>query len=209
MLVWTQTRGLLNVLQLVFGLTYTNLSVYLRFGVRLFVKTFRDDLLARVSIPSADKIKSFKEAFAAWHLILIDCWVTMDGLKLFLQQSGNAIIQERYYNGWMHDHYVTSVFCFCPDGTIPIAFFNVPGSAHDSQVVEYGNIYGKLEDVLRLTGAKCCVNSAFGNMNREYLYKSTQDLFGSLVLTRHERKLELQKKGRQHWHNRQLNGGCA
>ncbi len=30
--VWAQTRGLLNVLQLVFGLTYTNLSVYLRFG---------------------------------------------------------------------------------------------------------------------------------------------------------------------------------
>ncbi len=42
-LVWTQTRGLLNVLQLVFGLTYTNLSIYLRFGVRIFVKTFRDD----------------------------------------------------------------------------------------------------------------------------------------------------------------------
>ena len=27
-LVWTQTRGSLNVLQLVFGLTYSNLSVY-------------------------------------------------------------------------------------------------------------------------------------------------------------------------------------
>ena len=33
-LVWTRTRGPLNVLQLVFGLTYTNLSVYLRFGIR-------------------------------------------------------------------------------------------------------------------------------------------------------------------------------
>jgi hypothetical protein len=29
-LVWTRTRGALNVLQLVFGLTYTNLSIYLR-----------------------------------------------------------------------------------------------------------------------------------------------------------------------------------
>jgi hypothetical protein len=53
------------VLQLVFGLTYTNLSKYLRFGVRLFVETFRDNPLARVSIPSAEEIKSFKEAFAA------------------------------------------------------------------------------------------------------------------------------------------------
>jgi hypothetical protein len=87
-----QTRGSLNVLQLVFGMTYTNLSVYLRFGVRLFVKTFREDPLARVSIPSMDEIKSLTEAFAAQHSLLTDCWVTMDGLKLFLQQSGNAII---------------------------------------------------------------------------------------------------------------------
>jgi hypothetical protein len=105
-----QTRGLLNVLQLVFGLTYTNLSVYLRFGVHLFIETIRDNLHAQVSIPSTEKIKSFKEAFASWHPFLTDCWATMDGLKLFLQQSGNADIQECYYNGWAHDHYVTSIF---------------------------------------------------------------------------------------------------
>ncbi len=45
-LVWTQTRGLLNALQLVFGLTSTNLFVFLRFGVHLFVKMFSDDPLA-------------------------------------------------------------------------------------------------------------------------------------------------------------------
>jgi hypothetical protein len=58
-----------------------------------------------------------------------------------------------------------------PDGTIPIAFFNVPGLAHNSQVAKYGNIYGKLEDVFRSTGAKCCVDLALGQVNREYLYK--------------------------------------
>jgi hypothetical protein len=39
-LVWTQMRVSLNVLQLMFGLTYTNLSVYLRFGIRLVVEVF-------------------------------------------------------------------------------------------------------------------------------------------------------------------------
>ncbi len=39
-LVWMRTRGLLNVLQLVVGLTYSNLSVYLRFGICLIIKTF-------------------------------------------------------------------------------------------------------------------------------------------------------------------------
>ena len=83
-----------------------------------------------------------------------------------MQSAGHADIQERYYNGWTHDHYVTSVFCFCPDGTIPIAFFNVPGSVHDSQVAKFGNIYDKLEGVFLSTGAKSCVDSAFGNVNR-------------------------------------------
>jgi hypothetical protein len=103
-LVWTCTRGLLNVLQLVFGLTYTNLSVYLRFGIRLIVNTFRDDPLARVSIPSAEEVETFKANFAVCHPLLNDCWAKMDGLKLYLQQSGNDEIQEWYYNGWTHNH---------------------------------------------------------------------------------------------------------
>ena len=193
-LIWTRTRGPLNVLQLVFGLTLTNISVYLRFGIHLIVETFRDDPLASVRIPSAEKIETFKAAFAAQHPLLNDCWATMDGLKLYLQQSGNTNIQELFYNGWTHDHYVTSVFCFCPDGTIPIAFFNISGSVHDSQVAEFGEIYDKLEDVYLLTGAKCCVDSAFNNVSRDYLYKSCQDLLGSSAPTRRERILDLQKK---------------
>lgn len=191
-LVWTRTRGSMNVLQLVFGLTYSNLSVYLRFGIRLIVEIFSDDPLARVAIPSNDEIESFKAAFAERHPILNDCWATMDGLKLYLQQAGQGEIQERFYNGWTHDHYVTSVFCFCPDGTIPIAFFNVPGSVHDSQVAELGRIYHKLEQVYERTGGKCCVDSAFGNLERDYLLKSGQDLLGSSAPTRREQSREHQ-----------------
>jgi hypothetical protein len=121
-LVWTRTQGSLNVLQLVFGLTYSNLSVYLRFRIRLIVDFFHNDPLAHVSIPSAEVINEYKAAFGARHPLLHDCWATMDRLKLHLQQSRNRAIQERFYNGWTHDHYVISVFCFCPNGTIPIAF---------------------------------------------------------------------------------------
>lgn len=191
-LVWTRTRGSLNVLQLVFGLTYSNLSVYLRFGIRLIVEIFHNDPLARVSIPSAEVINEYKAAFGTRHPLLHDCWATMDGLKLHLQQSGNTAIQERFYNGWTHDHYVTSVFCFCPDGTIPIAFFNVPGSVHDSQVAELGNIYAKLEEVYNSTGGKCCVDSAFSNHKKDYLLKSGQDLLNTSAPTRREQRIELQ-----------------
>jgi hypothetical protein len=103
-LVWMRTRGALNVLQLVFGLTYSNLSVCLRFGIWLIVETFCNDPFARVAIPLREELKIFKVAFSVRHPLLNDCWATMDGLKLYLQASGNLDIQERFYNGWMHDH---------------------------------------------------------------------------------------------------------
>jgi hypothetical protein len=184
----------MNVLQLVFGLTYTNLSVYLRFGIRLIVKIYGGDPLARVSLPSAEDIATYMSTFGERHPLLNDCWTTMNGLKLYLQASGNLEIQERFYNGWTHDHYVTSVFCFFPNRTIPIAFFNVPGSIHNSQVAEMGQIYWKLEKAYEKTGGKCCVDLAFSNADRQYIYKSCQDLLESSAPTQAERKMEFQKK---------------
>ena len=180
-LMWTRFKGSLNVLQLGFGHTYSYLCVYLRFDIHIFVNTFRNDPLARVSIPSREETDSFQAVFAEQHPLLNNCWAT-NGLKLYLQLVGHADIQGRFYNGWTHDHYVTSVFCFCLDGTIPIAFFNVPGSVHYSQVAEYGNLS---------TGAKCCVDSAFGNVLREFLFKSCQDHLGSSAPTRELRKLDV------------------
>jgi hypothetical protein len=86
------------------------------------------------------------------------------------------LIQERFYNGWTHDHYVSSVLCFCPDGTIPIAYINIPGSVHDSQIADYGNIYEKLQSVYERDGAQCTMDSAYGNVSQNFLIKSLQDL---------------------------------
>ncbi len=55
-LVWTRTRGPLNVLQHVFGLTFSDLSVYLRFEICLIVEIFHDDPMAPVSLPSTEDI---------------------------------------------------------------------------------------------------------------------------------------------------------
>ncbi len=62
----------------------------------------------------------------------------------------------------------------------------------DSQVAELGKIYSKLEHVYETTGGKFCVDSAFGNMERDFLLKSGQDLLGSSAPTRHEQNLEHQ-----------------
>jgi hypothetical protein len=67
--------------------------------------------------------------------------------------------------------------CFCLDGMIPTVFCNIPGAVHDSQVANYGDIYNKLELVVYLQdSAKCTVDSAFGNVSREFLIRSSQEL---------------------------------
>ena len=193
-IVWTHTRGSLTALQLIFGMTCSNLCMYLRFGRRVIVEALKSDPLAKIAIPSNEEITSYKEAVGAIYPLLYDVWSTMDGLKLYLQQSGNTEIQARFYNGWTHVHYVTSVFVFCPDGTILIAFFNVPGSVHDSQVAHWGMVYDELGAIYDETGGKYTVDSAFGKVNRPFLIKSLQDYLVLTMPTCQEQWLDLQRK---------------
>jgi hypothetical protein len=47
-LAWTRTRGLLMALQLIFGMTYTNLNDYLLFAKRIIVMVLRERPMAKV-----------------------------------------------------------------------------------------------------------------------------------------------------------------
>ena len=120
-LAWTRLRGSSIALQLVFGMTGSRVSKWLRFGRRLLIMILSNHNDAAVRIPSAVTIEGYKAAVQLRHPSLTDVWCTMDGLKLFLEQCGDTVIQNMFYNGWTHDHYVSSVLVFCPDGTIPIA----------------------------------------------------------------------------------------
>ena len=61
---------------------------------------------------------------------------------------------------------------FCPNGTILICCYNVPGTVHTSTIAVIGNIYNKLEEVYNTTGGKCTVDSAFARNNNPFLTKS-------------------------------------
>ncbi len=54
-LAWTRTRGSLMALQLIFGITYTNLDDCLLFGKQIIVMLLREDELASVRVPSSKK----------------------------------------------------------------------------------------------------------------------------------------------------------
>ena len=193
-LAWTRTRGSLAVLQMIFGMSMTNLSTYLRFGRRIVIEVFKNDPMATIRLPTTIEMQQYTDAISAKHPHLGNhkVWCTVDGLKLMLEQAPNTLIQEQFYNGWTHDHYVTSVLCFCPDGTIPIAAFNMPGSFHDSTVAEYGGVYAKLEAMFGKYGVKCTADSAFSGRSYPFLIKSSQDP----LLARGETQAEIEEQVR-------------
>jgi hypothetical protein len=89
---------------------------------------------------------------------------------------------------------VSSVLVFYPDGTIPIAFFNIPGSVHDRQVAHWGRVYDKLGTVYQETGRNFTVDSAVGKVIHLFFVKSLQDYLVSSALTCQEQRLDIQRK---------------
>ena len=174
-LAWTRTRGSLMHLQMCFGMTMTNLAMYLRFGRRIIVEILSRNKFAKIALPSPEKIEQYKTIIQSRYPLLEDVWTAMDGLKTPIQQSGSSRKQSYFYNGWKHNHFVTSVFCFCPDGTIPIAHMNLPGATHDSTIADWGGIYNKLQQVYNENGGICCVDSAFRMRDAPYIIKSSQN----------------------------------
>eukprot|EP00957_Ditylum_brightwellii_P135700 10348719-Ditylum_brightwellii.AAC.1 len=112
---------------------------------------------------------------------------TMDGIKLYLQQTGDVKIQECFYNGWRHDHYVTNAFMFTPVGMIRLMVINLPGDTHDLTAANYGIIYKKLEGFFKKYSGKCVVDFSFSLLRRSYLLKSSridvtsEDAYGMML----------------------------
>ena len=103
-LAWTRLRGSTTALQLVFGMTGSRISKWLRYGRRLLILILCNHPDAAVRIPSAARIRQYKASIILRFPSLLDVWCTMDGLKLYLQQSGDSDMQNLFYNGWTHDH---------------------------------------------------------------------------------------------------------
>ena len=146
-LAWTRTRGGRFALHMIFGMTATNFAMYVKFGLRIIVKCLNKHKDAKIQIPNDVKLYDLASCVKAQYPDLDDVWCTMDGLKSPIQAAPDTEIQKMFYNSWQSGHYVTHVFVFAADGTIPICCFNLPGSTHDSTAADSGFIYDKLEKV--------------------------------------------------------------
>ena len=175
-LAWTRTRGATWVLSMLFGVSSSPLSLWLRFGRRVINRILHNHPDARVRFPDDATIQKWKEAIVAKYDALTNVYAAVDGLKLYLQQAGDDRIQNYFYNGWQCDHYVSNLFCFAPDGTIPACTLDCPGVCHDSDIACIGGMYELLQRNFDRNGGMVVMDSAFHKSGYPYIIKSGQEI---------------------------------
>ena len=81
------------VQQIIFGMTATSVSLYLRFGRRILIEALKREPIAAIKFPRFESICTYQAAIREKHPSLDVVWCCMlDGLKLYLQQAGDATI---------------------------------------------------------------------------------------------------------------------
>ena len=70
-LMLTCMRGSIFSLQMIFGMPFTNIAMYLCYGRRVIVEIFQNGPLAQIKIPSsAEQIQYYKDVIGEKHLML-------------------------------------------------------------------------------------------------------------------------------------------
>ena len=176
LLVYNRTTVPNFMLSVLFGVTGTAVTVYIRFARSIVIHLLSNHPLAQITLPTNEKVAEYKQAIAAKYPLLENVYCVCDGLRISIQAAGQPHVQRRYYNGWQKEHCIANIFVFAPDGTIIAAVLNCPGCMHDSQVAELGFVYAKLEEVYERVpgGAKCVMDSAFSSVGKPYVLKSIQ-----------------------------------
>ena len=165
---------------ILFGITGSTLSDWLRFGhccLNLVLYIHED---ARIAMGPGVKIEMWKEAIATKLSDLDGVYLAVDVLKILLQEPGDDRIQNYFYNGWTNDHYVSSLFAFAPDGKIPACVLDAPGSLHDSTVADFGGLYTLLTSIFDHNGGKVVMDSAIARTNYKFIIKSGQEVCSDL-----------------------------
>jgi hypothetical protein len=82
----------------------------MRFGRRLLLRVLQEDPNGAVVMPDDDKIDRSVLSINEKYPGLYNCWGAMDGLKLRVEKAGDYQIQNLFFNGWQHDHYISNLF---------------------------------------------------------------------------------------------------
>lgn len=81
---------------LIFGITGSICSMFLRFGLCIFIRALARDPKSSIRMLSNDEISTFQSAISQKHSMLSDVYAVADGLKLYFEQKSNSMIQNSF-----------------------------------------------------------------------------------------------------------------
>lgn len=103
-------------LQQIFAIIPTTCSRYIQFSLTLLLRTLRSMHDARISWPKAEEFPDLTALVQTRHPHLIGAFGTTDGLNILSQTSEDLEVENSTYNGWLHDHFISSVLAFAATG---------------------------------------------------------------------------------------------
>ncbi|KAF4613306.1 hypothetical protein D9613_011207 [Agrocybe pediades] len=115
----------------IFALIPSTVSRYIKFSLSILLKVLWTIPEGRIVWPEGDEFQANNDLVLDRHPLLTGAFGTMDGLNVMVQESAIEEIENVTFNGWLHEHFVSSVFAF-----------GASGSWHDARVAH--PIYEKL-----------------------------------------------------------------
>lgn len=100
----------------IFAVIPTTVSRYINFALTLLLTVLRIMPDASIQWLAGDEFQENNALIVARHPLLTGAFGSMDGLNLMVQTSADQEIENATYNGWLHEHFVSSVFAFGATG---------------------------------------------------------------------------------------------
>ncbi|KAJ7192487.1 hypothetical protein GGX14DRAFT_406285 [Mycena pura] len=104
-------------LQQIFALIPTSVTRYIIFGLHILLKVLQKLPEARINWPrTVDDFEELNSLIVARHSRLAGAFASIDGLNLPVETAEDEELENATYNGWLCDHFISSVLVFSPEG---------------------------------------------------------------------------------------------
>ena len=113
----TSTMTEISLMQ-IFALIPSTVSWSINFSLTILLKTLRKMPDAQIQWLQHDEFQESNKLILAHQPLFDGAFGSMDGLNLPVQTSADQEIENATFNGWLHEHFVSSVFTFSVTGLI-------------------------------------------------------------------------------------------
>ena len=104
-------------LQQIFALIPSSVSRYNTFALQILLETIRNMSDAAITWPHDEsEFKEYNSLIVNRHPQLLGAFGGIDGLNLPTQTSEDQDVENATYNGWLSEHFISSVLAFSPKG---------------------------------------------------------------------------------------------